>query len=49
MDYGSVLEEGNSLTDYMLKYAEIIVEKVLHEVKPSYNPLIDLPLEHFLS
>lgn len=46
---GTALEEVNSLTDYMLKYAEVILEKVSHEVKPSYNPLIDLPLEHFLS
>ncbi|EJV42534.1 hypothetical protein IEK_05689 [Bacillus toyonensis] len=44
-----MVEEVNSLTDYMLEYVEIILEKVSHEVKLSYNPLIDLPLEHFLS
>ncbi|PKR94362.1 hypothetical protein bcere0024_021310 [Bacillus cereus Rock4-18] len=44
-----MVEEVNNLTDYTLKYVEIILEKVSHEVKPSYNPLIDLPLEHFLS
>ncbi|MGQ0517031.1 hypothetical protein ACT453_42215, partial [Bacillus sp. D-CC] len=46
---GTALEEVNSLTDYMLKYAEIILEKVSHVVKPFYIPLINLPLELFLS
>ncbi|HDR7366839.1 TPA: hypothetical protein QCX21_004641 [Bacillus toyonensis] len=46
---GTALEEVNSLIDYMLKYAEIILEKVSHEVKPFYTPLINLSLEHFIS
>lgn len=44
---GEILEDIESLTDYMETFNQDLIDKLSEEVQPGYNPLVDVPSKIF--